>query len=72
VVSRPGRWGNPFTVAECGSSAAAVQRFREHLTDRPELLAAARIELAGQDLLCWCKPGEPCHADVLLEVANDD
>lgn len=29
-----------------------------------------RTELAGRDLACWCKPGDPCHADVLLEVAN--
>lgn len=27
-------------------------------------------ELAGRDLACWCKPGDPCHADVLLELAN--
>jgi hypothetical protein len=27
-------------------------------------------ELAGKDLVCWCKPGQPCHADVLLEIAN--
>lgn len=27
-------------------------------------------ELRGKDLLCWCYPA-PCHADVLLELAND-
>lgn len=27
-------------------------------------------ELSGKNLACWCKPGEPCHADVLLEIAN--
>jgi len=32
----------------------------------------ARRELRGRDLACWCKPGEPCHADVLLEIANAD
>ncbi|WP_449255149.1 DUF4326 domain-containing protein [Bosea sp. (in: a-proteobacteria)] len=26
--------------------------------------------LAGKNLACWCKPGAPCHADVLLELAN--
>lgn len=30
----------------------------------------ARAELAGRDLCCWCKPGQACHADVLLAVAN--
>ena len=28
-------------------------------------------ELRGKNLACWCKPGTPCHADVLLEMAND-
>ena len=32
----------------------------------------ARHELRGFNLACWCKPGTPCHADVLLEVANSD
>lgn len=27
-------------------------------------------ELAGKDLACWCPLDQPCHADVLLEVAN--
>ena len=30
-----------------------------------------RAELAGHNLACWCKPGTPCHADVLIELAND-
>ena len=29
-----------------------------------------RNELAGSDLACWCPLGQPCHADVLLEIAN--
>lgn len=27
-------------------------------------------ELRGKHLACWCKAGEACHADVLLELAN--
>jgi hypothetical protein len=26
--------------------------------------------LRGFNLCCWCKIGDPCHADVLLELAN--
>lgn len=26
--------------------------------------------LRGRDLACWCPLDEPCHADVLLELAN--
>ena len=29
-----------------------------------------RSELAGKDLACWCPLDQPCHADVLLEIAN--
>lgn len=29
-----------------------------------------RAALRGKNLACWCKPGTPCHADVLLEIAN--
>lgn len=32
--------------------------------------AAARTELAGKDLMCWCPPNHPCHADILLSIAN--
>ena len=28
--------------------------------------------LRGKNLACWCKPGTPCHADILLKMANRD
>jgi Domain of unknown function (DUF4326) len=27
-------------------------------------------ELRGKNLGCWCKPGTPCHGDILLKLAN--
>lgn len=27
-------------------------------------------ELRGKNLACWCRPDQPCHADVLLRKAN--
>lgn len=27
-------------------------------------------DLRGKDLVCWCRLDQPCHADVLLEIAN--
>jgi hypothetical protein len=35
-------------------------------------LAAAleRSDLRGRDLACWCPLDQPCHADVLIELAN--
>lgn len=35
-------------------------------------LVAIRTELAGKDLACWCPLDSPCHADVLLELANEE
>ena len=29
-----------------------------------------RADLAGRDLACWCPLDQPCHADVLLRIAN--
>jgi len=37
-----------------------------------DLLQAAKIELEGKNLACWCKVGQPCHGDVLLHVASGD
>jgi hypothetical protein len=48
----------------------AAAMYEEWLDRCPSLVAAARVELAGRDLMCWCPTGEPCHADVLLAVAN--
>jgi hypothetical protein len=28
-------------------------------------------ELRGKNLACWCELDQPCHADVLLELANE-
>lgn len=32
--------------------------------------AADIAELRGKNLACWCPLDQPCHADVLLELAN--
>lgn len=55
----------PLTVQEC---IASFRNSVEHqLSADPGYLA----ELVGKDLMCWCPLGQPCHADVLLEMAND-
>ena len=75
-VGRPTRWGNPFTHLQGKTLAKfqvptvqqAIDSYREWLVGQPELVAALP-QLRGKDLVCWCKPG-PCHADILLELAN--
>lgn len=50
----------------------AVDLYRAWQICRPENLAEIRDDLGGFDLACWCRIGDPCHADVLLELANPD
>src|SRR4051794_39851631 len=35
-----------------------------------DLVDAARRELAGHDLACWCALELPCHGDLLLSVVE--
>jgi hypothetical protein len=37
---------------------------------RQVVLRHALPALRGHDLACWCALDQPCHADVLLELAN--
>lgn len=69
VVARPTRWGNPYSIGRYGRTEA-LRLYREWITSMPELVAAVRQELAGRDLACWCPLDQPCHADLLLDLAN--
>jgi hypothetical protein len=73
VVARPSRWGNPFAVGDEGvpDRETAVARYRAWAATGPAELADVVEALGGRDLACWC-PSGPCHADVLLELANPD
>jgi hypothetical protein len=62
------RFRNPYTVKEHGEEA--MNLFYRYLDRNPELVEAARRELAGKDLACWCKLDQPCHADELLRRIN--
>lgn len=70
-VGRPTKWGNPFRIGkEAESAEDAVELYKEHLQNNYAIITRAQIELKGKNLVCWCKPGQPCHADILLIVAN--
>lgn len=80
--SRPGRFHATWHQVEDASAEQCVTLFREWIGAGPrthldhvlfeaaEFRAAARAELKGHDLVCWCPLDQLCHADVLLEVAN--
>lgn len=36
----------------------------------PPSFGAIREALAGRALVCWCRLDQPCHADMLLAIAN--
>lgn len=65
--------GVEMSVAEAARGIAGFMAMVNSASIRvpkPPTLAAIRAELAGHDLACWCPIGQPCHADVLLELAN--
>jgi len=75
-VGRPSKWGNPFVIGarwpghnEPLTREQVIARYRTWLLAQPELVEQAKQELRDKTLACWCAP-KPCHADVLLEIAN--
>lgn len=79
-VTRPGIFGNPFTAAECRDAEQAVWLYSQWMNSngrfadyKPLLRAYVQNQLGrlrGKNLACFCPLNQPCHADVLLEIAN--
>lgn len=68
-----GCW-NPRLVADLSDAYVAriydaQHRWRERLGGPAPYVATA--VLRGLNLACWCALDQPCHADVLLKVANE-
>lgn len=73
VVARPSMWGNPFSISKGDAENAqeAVDMYRQWLHERISFQWEIKRELKGKNLACWCGKSSPCHADVLLEIANN-
>ena len=84
-VARPSKWGNPFIVGKHGTRERCVELYKyllsgylclginniEEQSAHHEYVSKHISELMGKNLACWCRfDGKPCHADVLLEIAN--
>jgi hypothetical protein len=85
IVDRRTHWGNPYVVGEVHPLTGeprtleeSIRLFRISATQwwSDEWRAEMRATLRGKDLACWCPLEDaqgrrvPCHADVLLELAN--
>jgi hypothetical protein len=67
----PAMW---FTDTKGEATKLAVDAYRAwlHKPAQRRLRDKAVLALRGKDLACWCPLEQPCHADVLLELANAD
>lgn len=77
-VGRPTIWGNPFsmgtpeTLVELyGEYIQGYNRFHDSSPTPRDRTTEIRKELKGKNLACWCPLNQPCHADILLKIAND-
>src|SRR5213079_2479291 len=74
-VGRPTVWGNPYVAGselmngETLTAEKAVELYEKHLADNFSE-GDIRHCLHDKDLACWCALDQPCHADVLLRIAN--
>lgn len=77
-VDRSTKWGNPFKVNNKPDSMGIVmspefciKMYEQFLIwDAPYDEEDIKKELKGKNLACFCPLDQPCHADVLLEIAN--
>lgn len=84
-VGRGSKWGNPYAVGSVigtlpngavvtRDNVRCVRDYRQFICEQlwkpTENRLVPTIELAGKDLACWCRLDRPCHADVLLALAN--
>ena len=64
-VGRGTRFGNPYSLKEYDRETSLrlyVEWLEKQLAADPAFLD----ELRGRDLMCWCKPTDACHVDILI------
>ena len=52
------------------ATACCIEKFKDYLAIQILSRRLDITELAGKNLACFCALDQPCHADVLLELAN--
>jgi hypothetical protein len=74
-VARPGKWGNRFRVGDDVPGMPGEPMDALDAVHNFQLFQASTLDvtpLRGKNLACWCRLDQPCHADVLLELANKE
>ena len=68
---RSSKWGN---LNRAGAWEDLVAAYRRDLDAGDLRFTREDVvhELRGKDLCCWCTLDHPCHAAVLLDIANGD
>ncbi len=69
-VDRSTKYGNPFLLGRDGDRDTICNKYEKYIQQNPHLIVAAKKELKGKDLVCWCAPLR-CHAETLLRIANE-
>lgn len=65
-VGHPTEWGNQFDESPKG-----LKRYEGAIKILIEKYSGFDIKiLRGKNLACWCPLDKPCHADILLRLAN--
>lgn len=70
-IGRPTKWGNPFVIGRDGNRSQVIRKYTLWLWQpkQKQLREAARKELRGQHLLCFCAP-QFCHGHILASVSQ--
>jgi hypothetical protein len=78
-VGRPSKWGSPFSYKEgtlakykVNTRLESIEKHKEWLLyGEGQYLLEDIHELKGKVLGCWCDEKSRCHADILVELANN-
>ena len=82
-IGHPGPFGNPYYIDDrcqhlswfkadlvkernARNGPTSEHRWAIHFWKMARLLPTLR----GKNLACWCPLDQPCHGDILLEIAN--
>lgn len=69
-VGRGSKWGNPFMVSKNTTLDDVLLNYTLYIYRKLTKGDLHLKELKGKNLACWCSLDKPCHADILLELAN--